>query len=690
MTLNRREFITWTLGGAFLLSTGCAQAQRQADTWPWIRIERDGRVRLYSTVSDMGQGSRTGQIQILADELDVDWNDVVVEMAPDAEPYRDEGELFSGGSRSVSSRYELLRHAAATARAQLLMAAAAQWRVPVDSCEASLGHVAHPPSGRRLGYGELAAAAASMAPPANPPLRASDARRYIGKAIPALGQQDKVSGRAVYGMDVRIPGMLYATLRQSPAFGGKLVRCDAVPALAISGVRKVVTLPDAVVVLADNTWVAFRGAQALAPEWSVPAKRADSRQFARQLRDAYDAPAAEIAPREGGKATRDALRSRFAANPKVIEATYEFPYLSHSPLEPMNATALVSAERVEIWAPTQAQSAVRKDVAKALGRPIDDVVLHTTFLGGGFGRRLKTDYAVFAALTAREAGAPVQLTWTREEDMTHDFYRPAALLTCRAAPERDHPIRAYEMIGTTTNDTVFGGTSPPPYAIGEHAVTQTLLDVGVPVGAWRSVDANISVFAKESFVDECAVASGVDPLHYRRLLLAGNSRAQRVLDSVAERIGWSGHKAENTGKGLALFEGWNTLVAHAIEVVVEGDKLKVARIAVAVDPGTIVNPTQVLAQFEGGAMMALGAALAEEITVRDGKVDQRNFDSYHLLRMNQAPVVEVMLFETPGAKIGGVGEPPIPGVAAALANAIFDACGKRIRRLPIRAAGLIA
>jgi isoquinoline 1-oxidoreductase beta subunit len=689
MPINRREFITWSIGGAFLLAAGPAAPAQQRELSPWIRIERDGRVRLYSTVSDMGQGARTGQIQILADELEVDWNAIVVEMAPDADPYRDDGELFSGGSRSIRTRYEVLRKAGASAREQLLRAAAARWSVPTAACQAALGYIVHARTGRRLGYGELAAEAASFAPPNDPPLKPAGARRYIGKAIATLGQDDKIAGRAVYGIDVRVPDMLHATLRQCPVFGGSLQHCDGAPALAVAGVRKVVMLPAAVAVVADDTWAAFRGAQALAPEWNVPSKLTDSSRLVQQLRDAYDAVGAEISPRDGGKAMRASLRSHFSESAKTIEATYELPYLSHSPLEPMNATARVSADRVEIWAPTQAQTAVRRDVAKALARPVDEVLLHTTCLGGGFGRRLKTDYAVFAALVAREVDVPVQLTWTREEDLAHDFYRPAAVLTCRAVLEAGKPIRGYEMIGATTNDTVFGGTSPAPYDIGEYAVTQTMFDAGVPVGAWRSVDASISIFAKESFIDECAGASGVDALEYRRRLLGGNRRALRVLDHVAGRIGWSAHRGGKTGKGLALFEGWDTIVAHAIEVRVDGEKLKVLRIVVAADPGTVINPAQARAQFEGGALMALSAALAEEINVREGRVEQSNFDSYRLLRMNQAPLVDVTLLETTEAKIGGIGEPPIPGVAAALANAIFNACGKRIRKLPIRTSGLI-
>jgi isoquinoline 1-oxidoreductase beta subunit len=277
MSLNRREFITWSIGGAFLLAAGRGAAEPERTLSPWIRIEPDGRVRLYSTVSDMGQGSRTGQVQILADELDVDWSSIVVEMAPDAEPYRDDGELFSGGSRSVRTRYELLRKAGAAAREQLKLAAAARWNVAVDACHAALGHVVHAQTGLRLGYGELAAAAALLKAPDDPPLKPAGARRYVGKPVAMLGHEDKIAGRATFGIDVRVPDMHFATLRQCPVFGGTLQQCDEAPALAVDGVRKVVKLPAAVAVVADSTWAAFRGAQALAPEWNAPSKRTDSR-----------------------------------------------------------------------------------------------------------------------------------------------------------------------------------------------------------------------------------------------------------------------------------------------------------------------------------------------------------------------------------------------------------------------------
>jgi isoquinoline 1-oxidoreductase subunit beta len=689
MLLDRREFLTWTVAGAFVLAIAHAadDVTTEGRLAAWIRIHPDGRVTLYSTVSDMGQGSLTGQIQVLADELDVAWEAVSVEMAPDTEPYRLDGELLTGGSLSVRTRFDLLRKAGAAARAQLIGAAAARWSVPPDRCRAELGYVYGPQTGQRVSYGEVAAAAAAITPPTDPPLKASSAWRYIGRGMAPIGIAKRVNGQAAYGIDVKLPGMLRATLRQCPTLGGTLASLDEAPALAIRGVRKVVRLPGAVAVIAAETWSAFRGAKALAPRWALPTRLTDTKSLPERLRAAYDAADAVVIPREGGKAIRATLRQRFLAGSPQVEATYSLPYLSHSPLEPMNATAHVSATKVEIWAPTQAPTAARKAVAKALGRPLEDVVLHTTLLGGGFGRRLQSDYAVLAALVAREVDLPVQLLWTREEDLTHDYYRPAAVLTYRTVIESDKTIRGFEMIGAAAEDTVFGGAGPEPYALADFAATQTRLETGIRIGAWRSVDASIAVFARESFIDECASAAGLDPLAFRQRLLGDNVRARRLLDAVATSIGWGKPRRSNTGVGLALFAGYDTFVAHAIEVEVDRPRLKVRRIVAAVDPGIVVNPTQVRAQFEGGGLMALGAALAEEVTFTASKADQENFDRYHLLRLPQAPDVEVLLFETPQAKIGGIGEPPVPGVAAALANAVFAATGERVRKLPFATAG---
>ncbi|HEY3813720.1 MAG TPA: molybdopterin cofactor-binding domain-containing protein [Caulobacteraceae bacterium] len=692
MDLDRRRFITWSAGGALLLGFGdvaLAAPATAATLSPWIRMEPDGAVVLISTASDMGQGSRTGQAQVLADELDVPWENVRAEMAPDQDPFRLRGRLITGGSQSIRTRWDILRKAGATARAQLIAAGSARWGVAAGECNTEPGHVCHPATGRKLAYSDLFVEAAAIAPPADPPLKPAAERRYIGKSVPVIDTADRVNGRARYGIDVKLPGMLHATIRQCPTFGGTLASVDEAPAMAITGVTKVVKLPNAVAVIADRTWTAFKASKALDPQWTLPAKRSNSATMAEQLKAAYDTGDKQSIPADAVQ-KKAQLRKYFADATRKVEATYEVPYLSHSPLEPMNATARVTADKVEIWAPSQAPTSLRTAVAKALGRPVEQVDLHVTLIGGGFGRRLESDYAVLAALVARDVEAPVQLLWTREEDMTHDFYRPRAMLTYRVDLEPDGSIGGYEMIGAATNDQILGGADPAPYRkLTVWAATQSNVDTGVPAGAWRSVDEYTTTFGRESFIDECAHAAGQDPLDYRRNLLGDNARGLRVLNAAAERIGWGSPKPPGVGRGIAMLAGedWRTVVANAVEVEVKDGKLKVNRVVVAIDPGTIVNPQQVSAQAEGGAVIGLSSALAEQVTVTDGKTDQTNFNLYKVLRMRQAPAIEVILLETPDAPVGGVGEPPVPGNAPALANAVFDATGRRIRSLPFSAAG---
>lgn len=695
--IDRRAFVTWATGGAFMLALdpgGSRAAVAEARPLsPWIRIEPDGRVVLISTVSEMGQGSRTGQAQILADELDVAWEAISVEMAPDADPFRFEGGLYTGGSQSIQTRYDIMRAAGAMARARLIGAAATRWGVPVAQCAAKLGRVAHAPSGRFAGYGDLAAEAASLPPPTAAPLKPASERRHVGRSLKTLGLADKVAGVARYGIDTRIPGMARATIRACPMFGGTLVSVDESPAVKIAGVRRVVRLPGAVAVVADTTWAAFQGARALDPKWSPPASPlARSGDLTQRLTQAFDAEGARVVSTPGLDAAtaRRALRAAFAASPRTVEAVYEVPYLSHSPMEPMNATARVTADQVEIHAPCQDITALRADVAKALGRAVDQVSVTVTLLGGGFGRRLNTDYAVQAALIAQAHGGPVQLVWTREEDMAHDFYRPASVNRFRATLAGDGSIEGYEIVGATTDDVALGGSSPAPYRIAGFANTQTNVKAGAPVGSWRSVDASITVFGRESFIDECALAAKQDPLAYRRRLLGDNPRARRVLDAAAEAIGWGRPRRTGEGLGLALFQGWGTVICHAVEVASANGGLKVARVVVAGDCGTVVNPDQVRAQWQGGTLMGLSAALSEAMTFTNGAADQTNFNRYRPLRMGKAPAVEVLLFETPEAPIGGVGEPAVPGVAAALANAVFAATGTRVRALPFSSHDLFA
>jgi isoquinoline 1-oxidoreductase beta subunit len=682
--MDRREFLTWTSSGGLALAFAPhALAQGSAPFSPWIELHPDGTVTLTTTALEMGQGSRTGQAQILADELDVAWDAVRVVMCPERDPYLVDNALFSGGSQTVRTRFDLLRKAGASVRHRLIQAAAQRWQAPMAECEAALGAVTHRPSGRTLRYGELAAGAAACDAPADPPLKPASARRYIGKPVTTLANADKVTGRAKYGVDFRLPGMVFAALSACPHFGGKLEDCDDSPAMSVPGVRRVVRLKDAIAVVADSTWPALRGIAALDPIWTNPGTVPDTPEISRRLAAALDAPGATVSPREGGAEARTKLRAAYAAAPRKHRATYEISYLSHSPMEPMNATARpLPGGGVEIWAPCQAPTWCRSGVVEHLKLAPEKVIIHPLLMGGAFGRRLGGDYAARAAELALAIGGPVQLLWSREEDTTHGRYRPAMVMEMRGTLDPAGKLEGYEVLAATADDTT-GGHTPKPYALPAYAATLAEVKIGVPIGAWRGVDPGMSGFAKESFIDECAALAGIDPLAYREAMLGDNPRALRLLRAAAEKIDWGKPRAKGVGRGLAMLHEWDTLAAHAVEVDMSGPALKVTRIVAAVDIGTAVNPQQIRAQFEGGGLMALSAALGEAIEIANGCAVQSNFHDYQILRMPDAPPVEVLLFETEGAPVGGAGEPSVPGVAPALANAIFAASGKRIRKLPI-------
>jgi isoquinoline 1-oxidoreductase beta subunit len=646
-------------------------------------LHTDGRVTLVSTSLEMGQGSRTGQAQILADELDVPWDAIRVVLAPEQDPYLIDGALYSGGSETLRTRYELLRRAGASVRQQLVLAAALQWKVAPASCEAVLGLVTHAKSRRSLTYGALAERAAAMPPPLDPVLKPLAQRRYIGKPLSTLDVEDKITGRALYGIDFRLPGMKFAAIRQSPCFGGSLSALDEKPARDMPGVRAVIRLSDAAAVVADTWYQAMRAAAALDPRWTVPTPVPDSAEISRRLMAGLDGADAVVSPRKGGQEMRQKLRAAYAAATRRHEASYEIAFLSHSPLEPMNATARPTDGGVEIWAPCQSPTWARDDVVRMTGLRKEAIAVHPLLMGGGFGRRLKGDYAARAAQVALAYQGAVQLLWTREEDLTHDFYRPAMYATVRAALAEPGLLTGYEFLAATADDLT-GGSAPTPYRLTDYAATLVNVKIGVPVGSWRSVDPGMSLFAKESFIDECAHIAHEDPLAYRDALLQDNERARRVLQSAAAAAGWPGPKRAGTGMGLALLQEWDTIVAHVIEVEVDGKRLRVKRIVAAMDCGTAVNPQQVRAQLEGGTLFGLSAALGEKITLKDGRVEQHNFDSYPLLRIGDAPPIETIVLDTPEAAVGGVGEPPVPGVAPALANAIFAATGQRLRRLPLQ------
>ena len=694
--LSRRRFIqTGAASGAFLLGwhggrvVAAGDAARLND---WLAIGPDGSVSVRVNCVEMGQGAQTGMAQIVADELEADWWRVSVEMAPLERPYMTrEGRYMTGGSGSIEFHMGKLRHMGAAAREMLVRAAAERWKVDPGQCRAELGKVTDTGSDRALDYGALAGAAAGLTPLGEPPLKAREAWRYIGQPMPRLDLPAKVDGSAIYGLDVSRPGMLVATLAQCPRFGGRLSAVDERPALAVPGVKRVVKLDTAVAVVADGYWAARAGLEALAPTWTAgPLAGVSSAAISARLRALAEAggdtprPPRGVDPAVAKAATMAALQSA----PRRFSQTYEVPLLSHSPLEPMNATALVADGRAELWVPTQVQSSMRIAVADALGFDRDKVEIHTTQIGGGFGRRLQTDYGVLAARVARGLGVPVKLIWSRAEDTQHGFYRPATVARLEAGLDSGGMPLAFKADIACLDDDPFGGIAPTPYALANPYVAATTWNPGVPIGAWRAVDWTQNTFFVESFIDELAHLTGTDPVAYRERLLADNPRMLRLLRAVADRAQWGHPLPAGQSRGVALCQRGGTWCVEVVEISPrpQGEAPVVHRVFAGIDCGTAVNPGQVRAQVEGGVVMALSAALAQAITLEDGRVQQAYFDTYPMVHLREAPVVDTLILESPGARVTGAGEPPVPPLAPALCNAIA-AAGPRIRTLPIVSQG---
>jgi isoquinoline 1-oxidoreductase beta subunit len=713
---NRREFFSHLAGGGLLLCIGAPvaagpQAPASVGELPaingWIRIDTTGTVELLSNTSEIGQGTGTGLAQLLAEELDVEWSSVRLGMAP-VEPryfnsmFKEYGTYSSGGIRG---QFDTLRVAGAQARAMLVASAAEAWGVPSAECSTDRGYVVHRATGRRAGYGELAAAAARQPIPTNPPLKPSGEWRLIGKEVRRLDVPAKVNGSAIFGIDVRLPELLIAAIRHAPRFGGRLLKVDAAPALALRGVRKVVSLNDAVAVVADDYWTASRGLSLLTPVWdNARAATVNSAEYTQALRNAVRAGGSVYAP--PGSTPQQLMANYDAAMQRATshtESVYTVPFLSHAPMEPMNATAVVSTSEATLWLPTQSQSATASAVAKALGLPVAAITIHTTLSGGGFGRRAEFDFPVQAAQIARAVGSPVKLIWSREEDMQHDFYRPAAAIRLRAGIGNDGwPVGLrcdsaceslfYYAYGADREaalpvDKTAVGEQPLYYALGPQLFAVTTLDAGVPVGYWRSVAASQNTFAYESFFDELAHAARVDPAAWRRHLLTDGSRERRVLDAVLELAKWSVPALPGRFRGLGLVRANGTMVAHVVELsVTNGTTIRLHRISTAVDCGIAVNPNSVRAQIEGSIGFALSAAMYGEITVRNGAVEQSNFHDYRMIRLPEMPLIDITLLPSRDPP-GGVGEEGVGPLAPALANALFAATGRRIRDLPLARAG---
>lgn len=639
----------------------------------WIKIAPDEAVSITVSRSEMGQGVRTSLAMIVAEELDVDWDRVEILQAPAGQVY---GNQLTVGSTSTRMMWDTLRQAGATARVMLVSAAAETWGVAADTCQTEPGVVIHTASGRRLTYGELAARAARLpVPPANQvTLKPADAYRVIGQATDRVDNGAVVTGQAIYGMDVRLPGMLHAVVARPTVLGGKVTAFDDTAARKVAGVRHVVQIPTGVAVVADNTWAALQGRDAL--QLTVdPGANVD-------LDDAKVSAALEAALSPLPELPAGAARS--------LSGRYDLPYLAHATMEPMNCVADVTDAACVMWAPTQGPGGVQQDVARALGRQATAVTVNVTLMGGGFGRRSQSDFAVEAAQISNAIHVPVQLTWTRADDMQNDFYRPASAHAMRAALDDAGQILAWQHAAALA---VNGGGNTnvqqarPPYNLPAPAITVNAARMGVPTGYWRSVGMSQLTFVNESFFDEVAEAAGQDPFELRRAKLT-DARLRAVLERAAAEAGWGQPLPAGEGRGIACVSTVGSHCAVVAQVAVAADgTVKVRHVTVAVDCGIVINPRSVEAQIEGAVVDGLATALMAEITVAGGRVQQSHYNDFKWLRMPDMPVVAVHIVAS-SANPGGIGELGYPAAPPAVANAIFAATGRRIRRLPIRAADL--
>ncbi|MDW9961764.1 molybdopterin-dependent oxidoreductase [Sinorhizobium meliloti] len=712
--LSRRRFLIGTAAAAGGFSLGfhlpfAAQAQERNAILPevnaWVLIHPDDTVVVRIARSEMGQGTLTGLAQLVAEELECDWSKVTTEYPTPGESLRRNriwGNFSTGGSRGIRESHEYVRQGGATAREMLVAAAATLWKVPVQECSAANSVITHNPSSRTVTYGAVASLAAHMQPPANVPLKDPKDWKIAGKPLPRLDTRDKLTGKQVYGVDLQLPGMLNASIKACPVFGGKVASFDAAAVSGMPGVRKVVQVDEtAVAVVADTWWQAHSALNALPIVWDEgPNTNVTSETIAAMLREGLDAEEAVV-----GTAIGD-VRAALAESAKVVTATYSFPYQAHATMEPMNATARYTTDKCEVWVPTQNGETSLVAAAEASGLPMEQCEVYKLHLGGGFGRRgAYQEYVRQAVRLAKEfAGTPVKLIWSREEDMLHGAYHPVTQCRLRAAIDKQGNVSAFHMrisgqsilwslraeVRETGRDpAVFQGLNDGGaegafgYTIPNLLIDHAMRNPPVPPGFWRGVNLNQNALYVECFMDELAHEAGIDPLELRRKLLVNHPNHLAVLDAVAERIGWEKPAGNGIHRGLAQIMGFGSYVAAAAEVSVTDGQLKIHRIVAATDPGHIVNPAQAERQVEGSFVYGLSACLYGECTINGGRVEQENFDTYEVMRMDQMPAVETILMPS-GNFWGGVGEPTIAVAGPAVLNAVFAATGKRIRQLPLK------
>jgi isoquinoline 1-oxidoreductase beta subunit len=721
MKMNRRSFIagsaavTGGLALGFNPFTNSINVVRAADGSPeinaWVVIQPNDTVVFRMARSEMGQGTITGLAQMLAEELECDWSKVKYEYptpGTNLKRKRVWGDYSTGGSRGIRTSHEYVRMGGATARVMLVQAAANQWKVPASECTVANSVITHKPSGRKTTFGKVAEAAARLEAPKDVKLKDPKEWKVIGKSVKRLDTADKVTGKQVYGFDLKLPGMVNAAIKESPVFGGKVKSFDAGRVSGMPGVKKVLQVGDtAVAVVADTWWHAKTALDALPIQWDDgPNAKVSSASIAEMLKEGLDAPQAFVGNKEGD--AREAL----ARAPKKVEATYFYPFQNHAPMEPMNATARYTSDRCEVWVPTQDGEASFAAVLAASGLPADKCDVHKINLGGGFGRRgAFQDYVTQAVTIAKQMpGVPVKLLWSREEDMVQGRYHPVMMAKLSGGLDAGgnlvglHVRLSGQSILAAVRPAIVEqqkGRDPLVFQgladAGEHAfgysISNLLIDhamrnTHVPPGFWRGVNINQNAVFMECFMDELAEAAGMDALEFRRKNMSGLPRNLGVLNAVAERIGWGRPAPAGVHRGLAQMKAFNSFVAAACELSVDGNKVKIHRIVAATDPGYAVNPAQIERQVSGSFVYGLSGLFMQECTVKDGRIEQENFHTYNSMRIAQMPKVETIVMPTGGTIWGGIGEPTICVAAPAVLNAIYRATGKRYREVPLNKHGL--
>ena len=698
---SRREFLKVSLaaGGGMLLAFPMQQALAQTPAKyvlrpeAFVRIDPDGHVTLIIPQEEMGQGVYTSLSQLLADELDVSLDRVTPTPAPPSDAIYGQpagGGQGTGGSTSIRAFYTALRQVGASARAMLVQAAATQWNVDPASLRTENGEVIDDAHNRKLGYGTLAAAAAKLPAPQNPTLKADKDFKLIGKSVKRLDTPDKVNGKAQYGIDVRMPGLKVATLMATPVVGGKVAETNQAAALRVPGVRQVVVLDDLVAVVGDHFWAARQGLVALAPRWHDGANGArDSRQIMDEL---------EVASRHGVTAKTEGDADKGLSQDARVDAAYQVPFLAHAPMEPMNFTVHVTPGACEMWGGSQVQATAQGAAAKVLGIPQDKVTFHNFMLGGGFGRRLDTDMVEKAVRIAQKVDGPVKVIWTREEDMHQDMYRPAYRNVMSASVNSDGKITGWmhRVSGGSVIVRMFGplkkgidedaldGAMDTPYDIANRRIEYSQAEPrALRVGWWRGVGPNNTVFASESMMDELAKKAGKDPIAFRLAHLRKSPRLKAALELAAQKSDWGRDLPARHGRGVCAQFAFGTYMATVAEVEIDTDgSVHVRRMTSVVDAGRVVNPDTLASQVQGGLIFGLTAALHGNITVANGRVQQNNFNDYRMMRINEAPAIDVHIIKSSEAP-GGIGEPGCTAGPPSLVNAIAAATGIRLRELPV-------